>query len=100
LEQCRGTEIAIGNAFRRYDFDKATQFLGDTWWSSEAPTERVSQRLRCYAPADLRRLLAAVGLSMQELLPGGAYDHERAIYVDDVPVEEAMSNTAVIRSSR
>jgi SAM-dependent methyltransferase len=95
-ERVAGREETFGSARRRYEFDTQTRTIIDTWWSDDAPQERVSQRLRCYAPNDLRFLLEPVGLTAEALLPGGAYDYQRAIYQEKVPLEEAMSYTAVI----
>jgi SAM-dependent methyltransferase len=95
-ERVAGQEETFGTVRRRYEFDTHTRTMIDTWWSDDAPHERVSQRLRCYAPGDLKLLLEPVGLTAEALLPAGAYDYQRAIYHEKVPLEEAMSYTAVI----
>jgi SAM-dependent methyltransferase len=91
-----GREMAIGDARRRYDFDPETQTMVDTWWSTDAPQEAVSQRLRCYAPEQLRQLLEPVALTLTQLVPGGGYDKESGSYREQAPIEEAMTYTAVL----
>jgi hypothetical protein len=51
------------------------------------PEEKVTQRLRCYAPDDLERLLDSVGLSLVATDPGSAR------------LEESRADTAVIRKT-
>ena len=94
-----GRQMTVGTARHRYDFDAPTQTMVDTWWSDGAPAERVSQRLRCYAPDELERLLETAGLILELMLPGGAYDHDRAIYRESAALDDAMSYTAVIARS-
>jgi len=37
----------------------------DTWWDAARPDEKISQRLRCYTPADLALLLSGTGLTFE-----------------------------------
>jgi SAM-dependent methyltransferase len=82
-----GREMTFGDVRRRYAFDAETRTMIDSWWLEAAPDEKVSQRLRCYAPDEVERLLEPVGLSLDSLDPGGAR------------LEEAMAYTAVIRKT-
>jgi SAM-dependent methyltransferase len=52
-------------------FDPVTATAVDTWWDTAEPERRISQRLRCYSPADLRLLLEGTGLALTGILAGG-----------------------------
>jgi SAM-dependent methyltransferase len=91
-----GREMIIDRVHRRYDFDEPTQTMVDLWWPEGAPDEKVGQHLRCYPPDDLSLLLDSVGLSLETIEPGGAYDYDTAMFHPRVPVEEAMAYTAII----
>jgi SAM-dependent methyltransferase len=52
-------------------FDPVTATAIDTWWDTAAPDRRITQRLRCYSPADLRLLLEGTGLALAGVLVGG-----------------------------
>jgi SAM-dependent methyltransferase len=45
-------------------FDPETCTATDTWWDADSPDDRISQRLRCYSPADLALLLEGTGLRL------------------------------------
>jgi SAM-dependent methyltransferase len=94
-----GLEMTAGTARHRYDYDTQTHTMTNTWWADEAPDKRVSQHLRCYAPDELEQLLETVELTVELMLPGGAYDHDRSIYRELVPLDDAMSYTAIIARS-
>ncbi len=55
----------------RTTFDPVTCRARDTWWITDRPDERWTQTIRCYTPADLRRLLEATGLSLAEIVVAG-----------------------------
>ncbi len=82
-----GQEMVFDRARRRYEFDEGTQTMIDLWWPDGARDETVAQRLRCYAPQDLARLLEDVGLALETIAPG------------DVALEDAMSYTAIVRGA-
>lgn len=52
-------------------FDPITATAVDTWWDTAEPDRRITQRLRCYSPADLRLLLEGTGLALAGVLAGG-----------------------------
>jgi SAM-dependent methyltransferase len=52
-------------------YDPVTATAVDTWWDTAEPERRISQRLRCYSPADLRLLLEGTGLALAGVLAGG-----------------------------
>lgn len=56
---------------QRTAFDPVTATAVDTWWDTAEPEHRISQRLRCYSPADLRLLLEGTGLELAGVLAGG-----------------------------
>jgi SAM-dependent methyltransferase len=56
---------------QRTAFDPVTSTAVDTWWDTAEPEHRISQRLRCYSPADLRLLLEGTGLELAGVLAGG-----------------------------
>jgi SAM-dependent methyltransferase len=82
-----GREMTFGDVRRRYAFDAETRTMIDSWWLESAPDEKVAQRLRCYAPDELERLLTPVGLSLETTDP------------NDTRLEEAMAYTAIIREA-
>jgi SAM-dependent methyltransferase len=45
-------------------FDPVTCTAIDTWWDADRPDAKISQRLRCYTPADLALLLEGTGLEL------------------------------------
>jgi SAM-dependent methyltransferase len=92
-----GREMEVGGARRRYDFDEETRTVVDSWWRADDPGEVVSQHLRCYTPDQLEALVEPCGLALEAVVPGGAYDHDRGVYTAAVPLDDAMSYTAVLR---
>ncbi|MBB5935818.1 class I SAM-dependent methyltransferase [Streptomyces zagrosensis] len=52
-------------------FDPLTCTATDTWWQVAQPDQKISQTLRCYAPADLALLLGGTGLELVDLVIGG-----------------------------
>lgn len=52
-------------------FDPVTATAVDTWWDTAEPDRRITQRLRCYSPADLRLLLEGTGLALTGVVVGG-----------------------------
>ncbi|MEE6259023.1 class I SAM-dependent methyltransferase [Plantactinospora sonchi] len=56
--------------YERTSFDPVTCTAVDTWWSATDPTQRISQRLRCYTPADLSLLLTGTGLVLDRITVG------------------------------
>ncbi|MGK5683394.1 class I SAM-dependent methyltransferase [Actinoplanes sp. URMC 104] len=53
--------------FEHTTFDRETSVATDTWWPAADPESAISQRLRCYSPADLRLLLEGTGLRLAAL---------------------------------
>ncbi|GAA3933968.1 methyltransferase [Amorphoplanes auranticolor] len=56
--------------FERVTFDPVTCTATDTWWDAARPDEKISQRLRCYTPADLALLLAGTQLELATITAG------------------------------
>jgi hypothetical protein len=52
-------------------FDPVSSTAVDTWWDDSEPDQEITQRLRCYSPADLRLLLEGTGLELHGLLADG-----------------------------
>ncbi|HEX2144883.1 MAG TPA: class I SAM-dependent methyltransferase [Glycomyces sp.] len=52
-------------------FDPVSSTAIDTWWDTAEPEHRITQRLRCYSPTDLRLLLEGTGLALAGVLIGG-----------------------------
>ncbi|GGJ86110.1 class I SAM-dependent methyltransferase [Deinococcus aquiradiocola] len=92
---------AAGNAphlpgfARSYGFDPDGCRMLDTYTPTDG-TEPFTQSLRCYSPADLRLLLTGTPLHLTELWPGGHYDAQAGVWTPEVPLEQAMSYTAVL----
>jgi SAM-dependent methyltransferase len=91
-----GREVILQGSHRRYDFNTETRTMIDTWWPAEAPDKAASQHLRCYEPDELEQLLSRTDLSLETIVPGGEYDPDKAIYREQVALEDAMSYTAII----
>lgn len=56
--------------FHRVSFDPVTCTATGTWWDAAHPDEKISQRLRCYTPADLALLLAGTTLALSAITAG------------------------------
>ncbi|MCD0447222.1 class I SAM-dependent methyltransferase [Glycomyces sp. A-F 0318] len=56
---------------QRLRFDPVSCTAVDTWTDTADPEREISQRLRCYSPADLRLLLEGTGLALSAVVVGG-----------------------------
>ncbi len=83
-----GRKMSLGSISRTNDFDFKGCRMLDSW---QRGTEKITQSLRCYSPADLKLLLQNTGLQIDYLEPGGAYDHTKKEYKEKVPLAEAMT---------
>lgn len=92
--EAAGVRFDIGEATRQYGFDAEMCTMTDTWWLKENPATKITQRLRCYSPADLALLLEGSGLTIMEIFPGGKVDYSTGSYTSDVPLHQAMSYIA------
>ena len=59
------------NVSEKIEFDEAMQFMTDTWWETDNPTEKFTQKIRCYSPADFKKLLSGTGLKLDLIEPIG-----------------------------
>lgn len=93
-----GREASYGTARSRYDFDPYGCRMLDKWWDTEVGGEHeaVEQSLRCYSPADLALLVGAAKLAVTTVEPHGALNYETGTYEPAVPLQRAMSYTAVV----
>lgn len=91
-----GREQQFARADRRYGFDPNGCRMVDTWWPLGDESAAVSQTLRCYSPADLRLLLEGTGLRLHEIEPGGGFDPGTGAWVNDAPLDWAISYVAVL----
>ncbi|MCH2021729.1 MAG: class I SAM-dependent methyltransferase [Saprospiraceae bacterium] len=87
----RGKSMDLGNCMRQYDFDANNCRLIDQWWRKAYPKNIVNQSLRCYTPADLKLLLEGTGLKLVTIHPGGKIDYEIPEFIENAPLEEAMT---------
>lgn len=94
--QSAGRSGRVGDAERRYGFDAAGCRWLDTWWPEGRPDEAVTQSLRCYSPADLGLLCEPTELRIERVIPGGVFDWEARRWIDEAPLEQAMSYLAVL----
>ena len=90
-------EGKLGNIHRIYDYDPIENRMVDTWWLPDKPEDKIAQRLRCYAPADLDLLLKQAGLERVMLFPQGAVDYESMAYHEEVDLIDAMSYITLIQ---
>ena len=91
-----GREMKIGeDSYRRYGFDAEGCRMLDTWWSNDS--DKVTQSLRCYSPADLKMLLSGTSLFLHSTKPGGEMDYDKWVFTENVPLERAMTFLAVLR---
>jgi SAM-dependent methyltransferase len=75
-----------GNVMIRTEFDaEGSRFIERIWPVGEVESQSVTQSLRCYAPADLRLLLAGTGLTLQTFEPYQSEEHDQ-----QVPLQQAM----------
>ena len=89
-----GRETQFGGVCRRYGFDADGCRMLDTWWPFGREAEAVTQSLRCYSLADLRRLLEGTGLVIESVEPRGAYDPVQDRFIEDAPLGQAMQYLA------
>ncbi|MEK4759711.1 class I SAM-dependent methyltransferase [Viridibacillus sp. FSL E2-0187] len=82
---------------RQYDFVIDTNRMLDTWWLTENPDEKKQQSLRCYEVAEFEKMLIGTSLAIEEIIPGGKMDYDNWIYHKQVPMEEAMIYTVILR---
>ncbi len=92
-----GRQMNFGDVSRRYDYDVENGRMLDRWWPVDQEEQAVTQSLRCYAPDDLEMLLKGTGLVLESVEPRGAFVAEKNRFIEDVPLEEAMSFLAVLR---
>ena len=85
------TELDLGAAIRRYDFDFIGSRLIDSWYLPENPEEKYAQSLRCYTPADFELLLQNTDLFIEDLMPGGTIDLEIMEFVEKAELPDAMT---------
>jgi SAM-dependent methyltransferase len=71
-EEHRHPDPSQGYAYELHErttFDPVTCTATDTWWPADRPHEAISQKLRCYTPADLTLLLEGTGLHLDKINP-------------------------------
>lgn len=83
--------------FRKYDFDAINCRMIDSWWKESRQTEKVTQSLRCYSPADLEMLISGIPLTLTQCEPGGEINYDKGVYIESVSLDRAMSYLAVLR---
>lgn len=66
-DPARGYEYELREQTR---FDPVTCVASDTWWDVAAPERKITQRLRCYTPADLALLIEGTGLRLAGIVLG------------------------------
>ena len=79
--QSMGEAYQEGNVMYRGDFDADGCRLEESMWSvGEDESQAVTQRLRCYSPADFRLLLQGTGLVMPIYEPyAGSWEYEKPV---------------------
>ncbi|ETT85271.1 class I SAM-dependent methyltransferase [Viridibacillus sp. FSL R5-0477] len=82
---------------RQYDFDIETNRMLDNWWLTDNSDEKRQQSLRCYEVADFEKMLVNTSLAIEEIIPGGKMDYDSWIFHQQVPIEEAMIYTVILR---
>ncbi len=92
-----GRQMDLGNVCRRYDFDAENCRMLDRWWPVDQEEQAVTQSLRCYSPDDLQTVVKGTHLVLESVEPRGAFIAEKNQFVDDVPIEQAMSFLATLR---
>lgn len=89
--KARGQRMDFEGYTRIYDFDPDECRLMDYWFPTDQPELKVWQRLRCYAPADMRMLLQGTGLQLSALKPNGYVDYSKMQWVADAPLIDCMT---------
>ncbi|WP_335987857.1 class I SAM-dependent methyltransferase [Glycomyces sp. MUSA5-2] len=56
---------------QRMAYDPVAAVAVDSWWDAAEPERVITQRLRCYSPADLMLLLEGTGLVLKAIVAGG-----------------------------
>jgi len=94
--QVAGRTMTWDDVGRRYGFDQEGSRMLDTWWRTDAPSETITQSLRCYTRDEFEAMAHVVGLGLKKIVPGGAVDYECGVYRERVPLDEAMQYIAVL----
>lgn len=84
---------------QRIRFDPVTSTAIDTWWETSNPARKISQHLRCYAPADLMLLLTGTGLSLTGIIAGDRMLPPSPHPSLDILLREQHEYLAVLRRS-
>jgi SAM-dependent methyltransferase len=83
---------------QRIAFDPVSSTAIDTWTDAADPEREISQRLRCYSPADLRLLLEGTGLVLDAVIVDGeALDLEAEHFGDAASLRNHHEHLAVLR---
>ena len=94
-----GQKMKVQEIERVYEFEPFACRMLDTWWVASNPTEKITQSLRCYSPADLELLLPTKQLQLELIETGGSMDYENWVYEAQVPLEQAMMYMAKLRKT-
>lgn len=94
-----GQKMKVQEIERVYEFEPFGCRMLDTWWVTSNPTEKITQSLRCYSPADLELLLPSKQLHLELIETGGSMDYENWVYEAQVPLEQAMMYMAKLRKT-
>ncbi len=89
-----GKSWVLGEARREYGFDALGCRMLDSWWPEDDESQKVTQSLRCYSPADLAILAGMAGLTVSGIEPGGAMNYDTWEFSEHVDLHKAMSYTA------
>jgi len=95
-----GKKMSFPSFKRCYNFDPYGCRMLDKWWPEDDESQRVTQSLRCYSPADLEMLIEDTGLMIEMIQPGGAMDYENMLFLDEVPLEDAMSYLVILGKAK
>jgi hypothetical protein len=95
-----GKSWVLGDARREYGFDAVGCRMIDSWWPVNDESQKVTQSLRCYSPADLTLITNMAGLTIQDIEPGGALNYDTWEFTEHVPLHQAFSYVAHVVHSQ
>ncbi|SHG64673.1 class I SAM-dependent methyltransferase [Ornithinibacillus halophilus] len=95
--KAKGQKMQFENYVSHYDFDAYQCRMINTCWLADDESQKITQTLRCYSPADLILLAKNLNLRLVDYEPAGEMDYENWEYNPNAPLERAMTFMAVLK---
>lgn len=67
---------SLGDKMELVVFDPIKNQFTDTWWDKNEPQAKITQQMRCFAPADFKLLVEGTGLKIDKMEISEKSEHE------------------------